>query len=257
MRIVTDTKSINRNIQIGRYAQIAGIVLLVLALFANLASWGQLNQTTADGQLTAQQQQLVIASFIGLLLGYTLTTIAQSINLRYAPRVDNRLADALRGLDGRHTLYNYRLGASHVLVAPSGVYAIAPRTQSGPISYTNGKWKHHGSRGGLLRLFARDTLGNPVSDAQISVDEVRTFLKKQAPDLAVEPKPLIVFLNPRAVLEVDESPVPALHVKQLKDHIRRQPKAATITSDQLRALEQKLGYVATDAPAEADKPTAA
>ncbi len=257
MRIVTDTKSINRNLQIGRYAQIAGIVLLVLALFANLASWGQLNQTTADGQLTAQQQQLVIASFIGLLLGYTLTTIAQSINLRYAPRVDNRLADALRDLDDRHTLYNYRFGAAHVLVAPSGVYAIAPRTQSGPISFENGKWKHHGSRGGLLRLFARDTLGNPANDAQISVDEVKAFLKKQTPEIVVEPKPLIVFLNPRAVLKVDASPVPALHVKQLKDYIRRQTKSATIPTDQLRALEQRLGYVAADTPAEADKPTAA
>jgi hypothetical protein len=48
-------------------------------------------------------------------------------------------------------------------------------------------------------------------------------------------------MHPRAEVSAKESPVPALHVKQLKEHLRRHPKGATIPATALAELEQKLG----------------
>lgn len=232
MRIVTDTKLVQRNTTFARYATIVGIVLLVGALFVNLYA------------LTRPQDvQLLIIVIVAFVIGYTLSNIGGVLNTRWGRRADRGLSDALRGLDDRHTLYNYRFGASHVLVAPSGVYVLHPKYQSGPIAFGGGKWQNPGARGGFFGFFGpRDVLGNPASEAGGEVDALKAFLKKHLPEAGVEPRPLVVFMHPRAVLEVDEAPVTVLHVKQLKDFIRRQPKTETLPASALTALEAQLGF---------------
>ena len=162
MRIVSNDKSIQRNQTIARWTLIIGIAVLVLALFANLyVAVPMLGNNSPDAALTPQQSQYTIYSFIGLLLGYTLTTISTSLNSRYGRRPDKGLAAALRGNSNAYALFNYMLGASHVLVAPGGTYVLVPKYQSGPIQYANGKWKHAG-QSTLSRIFLRqDVLGNP------------------------------------------------------------------------------------------------
>lgn len=232
MRIVTDTKLVQRNTTFARYATIVGIVLLVGALFVNLYALSR-----------PQDVQLLVIVIVAFFIGYTLSNIGGVLNTRWGRRADRGLADALRGLDDRHTLYNYRFGASHVLVAPSGVYALHPKYQTGAIAFADGKWKNPGARGGFFGFFGpRDTLGNPASEAGGEVDALKAFLKKHLPDVAVEPRPVIVFMHPRAILEVDGAPVTALHVKQLKDFIRRQSKAETLPAATLSALETQLGF---------------
>lgn len=236
MRIVTDTKRVTRNLTLARYATIGGIVLLVGALLVNLYALSRPNDV-----------QLLIYVIIGFFVGYTLSNVGGVLNMRWARRPDKGLADALRGLDDRHTLYNFRLGAAHALIAPSGVYVLHPKFQTGPIQFAAGKWTNPGARPGFGRLFGpRDTLGNPVAEAKLEVEALQAFLKKHLPDVTVEPRPLIVFMHPRAVLDADESPMPTLHVKQLKDFIRRQPKAETLPTVALTDLEAKLGFAAAE-----------
>lgn len=232
MRIVSNDKSIQRNQTIARWTLIIGIAVLVLALFANLyVAVPMLGNNSPDAALTPQQSQYTIYSFIGLLLGYTLTTISTSLNSRYGRRPDKGLAAALRGNSNAYALFNYMLGASHVLVAPGGTYVLVPKYQSGPIQYANGKWKHAG-QSTLSRIFLRqDVLGNPTTDAKLEIDALQRHLKKHAPDLSIEPQAVVVFMSPRAVLDVSGSPVPAVQVKQLKDFIRKQPKRPSIPAD--------------------------
>ena len=95
MRIVSNDKSIQRNQTIARWTLIIGIAVLVLALFANLyVAVPMLGNNSPDAALTPQQSQYTIYSFIGLLLGYTLTTISTSLNSRYGRRPDKGLAAA-------------------------------------------------------------------------------------------------------------------------------------------------------------------
>lgn len=235
MRIVTDTKLVKRYTTIGRYATTAGVILLIGALFINLYALSQ-----------PQSVELLTYVIIAFFVGYTLSNVGNVLNLRWGRRADQGLALALRGLDDRHTFYNYRLGASHVLVAPSGVYVLQPKYQSGPIQYADNKWKAASSRSGFLNLFGpRDQLGNPAREAASEVEAFQTFAKKHLPGLSVTPKPLVVFLHARAVLETDDAPVTTLHVKQLKEFIRRQPKGETLPEAALTALEEKLGFPAT------------
>ncbi len=231
MRIITDTKTISRNVAIGKYASIGGIVLLFGALLINIYALTRPDDT-----------QLILLVFTAFIIGYLLSNIGGMFNFRWGRRPDRGLSDALRGLDERYTLYHYRLGAAHVLAGPSGVYTLTPKYQHGPITFEDGKWKNPGERRGFLNFFApRDVLGNPTNEALAEAEALKNFLKKRAPEVSVEPKPLIVFMHSQAVVEAKNAPVTALHVKQLKDYIRRQPKGPTLSSATLAALEEKLG----------------
>jgi hypothetical protein len=161
---------------------------------------------------------------------------------RWSRRPHLGLADALKGLDDRYTLYNYRLGAAHVLVGPGGVYILLPKYQRGPVTFNKNKWVAASApRGFFSRFFAPDPLGNPTAEATYEVDNLNSFLKKRAPALSAVPQPLIVFMSPSAEISGKESPIPALHVKQLKDYVRRQPKGPTLSEADLAGLEANLG----------------
>lgn len=231
MRIVTDLKTVQRNVNIGKYAATGGILLLFGALLLNIYALTR-----------PQDMQLILLVFVAFLVGYTLSNIGGLFNFRWGRRADRGLADALRGVDKQHTLYNHHLGANHVLAGPAGVYVLVPKYQSGPITFENGRWKNPGSRVGLLGFMApRDALGNPTLEAQAEVEAFKKFLRKHTPELTVEPTPLVVFMNSQAVLEAADAPVTTLHVKQLKDYVRRQAKAQTGAAPSLAPLEAKLG----------------
>jgi hypothetical protein len=233
MRIVTDTKLVNRNVTIARYASLGGIGLIIAALFINLY---------AISRPMEEQPQLLIYVVGAFVLGYLLSNLGGSLNFRWGRRPDRGLSDALRGLDDRHTLYNHRLGANHVLVAPNGVFVFVPKYQGGPVVFEAGKWKNPGERRGLFSFFApRDILGNPAAEATGEAEAFKSFLKKQTPEAEVDPKPIVVFMNSRAEVQARDAPVTALHVKQLKDYVRRQTRGATLPASALAAIEEKLG----------------
>jgi hypothetical protein len=160
MRLVTHQKLVDRNVAIGKYGSLGGLLLLVGAFILNLYAIGRPNDP-----------QLVIYAFAAFLVGFTLTNVGTLFTNRWGRRPDRGLADALKGLDDRYTLYNYRLGAAHVLVGPGGMLVFVPKYQTGAITFAKGKWAHAGApRGLMFRLFARDPLGNPASEAAVEVD---------------------------------------------------------------------------------------
>jgi hypothetical protein len=226
MRIVTDEKLVKRNTQIGKYALLVGTVLLVIALVINLLAFRD------QGNFTLITY--VIAAFF---VGFALTNLGTYLNNRWGRRPDRGLADALKGLDERYTLYNYRLGASHVLTGPLGVMVLKPKFQFGPVLFDGKRWQNPGARRIAFGLFNSDALGNPVVEAAEDVQALTRFLKKRAPDLQVAPQAAIVFLSPHAELSAKDSAIPAVHVKQLKDYIRRLPKDPAVNAAMLKELD--------------------
>jgi hypothetical protein len=215
MRVVANEKLVKRNVQVGKYASIGGMGLLVVALVVNLLA------LTRD---PAESATLITYVLIAFFAGYTLSNIGKVYNERWARRPDRGLVEALKGLDERYTLYNFRLGAAHVLTGPSGAFVLHPKYQTGPILYDGKRWQNPGVRRGLFGLGGGSALGNPVQEAAGEVQAFHRFLKKNAPDLDVSPEPIIVFMHTRAELSVKDTPVPPLHFKQLKDYIRKLPK---------------------------------
>ena len=226
MRIVTNEKLIRRNVAIGKYSLWGGTALLVGALVINLLAFTRPNDTSFI--------TYVIAAFF---VGFTLTNIGTLYNNRWGRRPDRGLAEALKGLDDKYTLYNYRLGAPHVLAGPSGVIILHPKFQIGPVIYDGKRWQNPGARRMMFGLFNPDPLGNPVAETAGEVDGFNRFVGKRSPDLKVVPQALIVFLSARAEVEAKDSAILALHVKQLKDYIRKLPKDLALSTANLTQLE--------------------
>jgi hypothetical protein len=226
MRIVSNDKLIRRNSAIGKYSLWAGTALLIGALVINLLAFTRPNDTSFI--------TYVIAAFF---VGFTLTNIGTLYNNRWGRRPDRGLSEALKGLDDRFTLYNYRLGAPHVLAGPAGVIVLHPKYQVGPVIYDGKRWQNPGARRMLFGIFNPDPLGNPIAETASEVDAFNRFLKKQAPDLQIAPQALIVFLSPRAEVDAKDSAIPALHVKQVKDYVRKLPKDLALSNTNLTRLE--------------------
>jgi len=230
MRILSDDKLIQRNVTISKYATGGGLALLIGAFILNIYALSK-----------PEDVQLIAYVFGAFILGFTLTNIGTFFSNRWGRRPDLGLAEALKTLDERYTLYNYRLGASHVLVGPNGVTVLLPKYQLGVVAYLNDKWVHPTGRRGLAGMFNNDGLGNPAAEAAGEVEALNNFLKRRAPEVNVAPQATIVFMSPRAEVSAKDSPVAALHFKQLKDYVKRQPKVAPPLMPVFAELEGKLG----------------
>jgi hypothetical protein len=228
MRVVTNEALVKRNSTIGRYSLIGGTVLLVGALVINLLALSR----PADTSLLFY----VIAAFF---VGFALTNIGNLFNNRWGRRPDRGLAEGLKGLDERYTLYNYRLGAAHVLAGPSGVVILLPKHHYGPVLYDGKKWHNPGARRGLFGLMNSDPLGNPILEAAGEVESFNRFLKKHQAGVSVAPQAAVVFLHSRAEVSAKSAPLPVLHIKQLKDYIRKLPKDAAFSPESLAPLADK------------------
>ena len=227
MRIVADDKKIQRNTKIAKYATFGGLALLVGALVINILALTQQNNPT-----------LLIYVMVAFFVGFTLTNIGTLFTNRWGRRPDKAVAEALKGLDERYTLYNYRLGASHVLVGPAGAIVLVPKYQTGPVEFDGRKWTNPGARRGMFGLFNPDPLGNPVAEAAGEVDSFNRYVTKHKPDLKVAPQALVVFMHPRAEVHAKDPAVPVMHAKQLKEHVRRLPRDAGFHAKELAALAE-------------------
>jgi hypothetical protein len=214
MRIVADEPRIQRNSQIAKYATFGGVGVLVGALVINILA------------LTRQSEMFWLTYvMLGLLfVGLVLSNVGSYFTNHWGRRPDRAIADSLKGLDERFTLYNYRLGAAHVLVGPPGVIVLVPKYQSGPVQFDGKRWLNPGGRRGVFGLFNPDPLGNPVAEAASEVESFNRFLKKKKRDFGLAPQPVVVFMHARAEVSAKDTAVPVMHAKQLKEYVRRLPR---------------------------------
>jgi len=226
MRLITNPGLIKRNALIGRYTSLAAMVVLL----GGLAS-----------QFVLRQPEAQLIPLVTLLIGFLAMNVGTYYSNRWVrpPRPDEALDAALKGLDDRHVLYHYRLPAAHMLVAPSGVYALLPKRQGGVVGYADGKWKHAGYNR-FLAFFGQEGLGNPLAEVAGEISALDKYFAKHLPQASVPIKGIVVFTDINVALAAEGAPLPVLHTKKLKDYIRRQPKSATLSRETLAQLDQLL-----------------
>lgn len=256
MRSVTNEKIAERNAKIGKYASTAGLIILVGVVIVNFYLMGQT-------EIDPVQLSLLLA---GTLIGFAVNSVGSAYTQQWGRRSHLGLSQALKGLDNRYTLYNYRLGANHVLLGPHGTTILLPKYQPGSVTYTErpgkargnkpasprGEWRAPATRklGGFVNA---DPIGDPIADVALEVAQLNKFLNKRAPAVALAPQAVIVFMHPRAEISAKAAPLPAMHIKQLKDYIRRLPRDGTFAPEKTAAqLEDQLGLTA--AAIETDNP---
>src|SRR3990170_5583265 len=214
MEIISNERLIRRNARIGQISSIVGLLVLAGGMYISFA-----------------QPQLFSLSLAALLVGFALSQVGIYFGNRWnrRPRPDELLSQALKGLDGRYTLYHYGTTASHLLVGPAGVWVLLPRHQRGTISYEKGRWRQKG--GNLyLKIFAQEGLGRPDLEIQGEVASVERFLNKIFPEEEKQQvQAALVFTNDKTEVQADNAPSPTLHARKLKDFIRKTAKNKPIS----------------------------
>jgi len=227
MEIISNEKLIRRNARIGQISSIAGLLILAGGMFVSFT-----------------RQDLFFISMMALLLGFVLSQIGIFFGNRWGrrPRPDEMISQALKGLDGRYSLYHYASPTSHLLVGPAGVWVLMPRHQAGTITYDSvrNRWRQRG--GNLyLKIFAQEGLGRPDLEIGSEIGAVQTYLQKHLPDGKVpEVQAALVFTNDRAVVEAEDAPVPTLQARRLKELIRKRAKSKPLSTDQLAEVKKAL-----------------
>jgi hypothetical protein len=228
MNIEINEPLIRRNTTIAKIAVLAGLLVLAGGMY-----------------ISFRMPEQFSLSFAALLLGFGLSQVGIYYSNRWGrrPRPYELLNQALKGLDGRYTLYHYKTPASHLLVGPSGLWVLMPRHQRGTITFSNGRWRQKG--GNLyLKLFAQEGLGRPDLEVAGEVESVRNYLKKQMPEDSVPPvQAALVFTNDRADIQIDESdgaPAATLPLSKLKDFIRKAAKGKPINLDKVQEVLEIL-----------------
>lgn len=248
MRVETNTFLIQRN---RRFATGLFFFSLVVLLFGFLGANSEFIGIDVFG--TLGEAGYLLGMPIILLVGFTATVISVRMTNLWIrqPRPEEVIEQGLKGLGSKAVLYNYlHLPARHVLIAPQGVFAIITRFQDGRFIVENNKWTTRRSLLGTIgSIFRMDGIGNPNFDAELAADHIQDVIDEINPN--VEVQPLIIFVDPRATLDLrDENSVPVLYAMSkagdkklspnLKDYMKEVGKEnrATLTPEEIEQFEE-------------------
>ena len=228
MRVRTNTKLIASRQRMGRWTAFGGLLVLLGGLILSFRA--------------QYDVRLVMITYGALIVGMLLSSIGIYLADKWVqpPRADEALANALKGFDKRYRLYNYLLPAPHVLLSPYGLTVLTVKRHNDTVRYTNGRWKHEQSLFRKLQSLSRERLGDPVRQMEWEKSRLQSFIAARLPDAEVPIDGVIVFTNPNVVLEIDGAPAHVVHVKKLKQHIRRAYKGAPQLDG---ALVRQLGDI--------------
>jgi hypothetical protein len=209
MKTIKNEKLIERNGKISQWTSIAAIVVLGVGMY-----------------ISFYKPEFYYFSIICLALGFILSQIGMLMGGRWgrSPRPDEKIDAGLKGLHSEFSMYHYASPVPHLLVGPSGVWAILPYHQGGKIIFEKGRFKLQG--GGFMqnymRIFGQEGLGRPELEAENATQTLTKFFAKKLDEADVpEIKSVLVFTNDAVEIDAEESPIPAVKLKQLKEFMRQ------------------------------------
>lgn len=218
MRVVTNAKLAKRNRQWAQYLFFASFGLLILGLFVTN------RQIVADQSANLLLDVILPTAVLPAAFIMTIISVRMTNLWARQPRPEKAIEEGLKGIPPKTTLFNYyHFPARHVLICPAGVFAIVTRFQDGVHSCHGDIWRTSRSFLGRLASFFRfDGIGNPTSEALRAAEHVQSIFKSVGND--VEVKPLVVFVDPRVTLNIEDPTVPVCHSStkhplSLKDYL--------------------------------------
>lgn len=230
MRIITNEKMIKRNANIGRIASFVGLAILAVGMY-----------------ITFRLPEKISLAWIALLTGFALSQIGIYFGNRWGrrPRPDEQLNDALKGLGDNFTMYHYSSPVAHLLLGPAGILSLIPHQQGGNIVYEKNRWKQKGGNFSqrYLRIFAQEGIGRPDLEISSDINAINNYLRKNTPEDGIgfgipSAQAVLVFTNERAEINAEESPVPTLSAKKLKDFIRKQSKDKVLSPSMVQSIQE-------------------
>jgi hypothetical protein len=190
--------------------------------------------------LIAWYPEFLVFAYVAMLAGFIMFNIGMQAIGKWTrdPRNDQILDHRMKGLSDRYTIVHYpKVGTKiveHLLVYPGGVLVMTARELDGKISQVRSSWKKTGSPFRRLFSFSGPQLGNPSFETEASIKRVDEFLSEN--QLQVDVLGSVVFLNPRADLEIEEPDFPVLHGEEMEEFVRDLPADATFTEEERRRV---------------------
>jgi hypothetical protein len=228
MKIIKNEKLIKRNSTIGGWTSMAALVVLGLGMYISFT-----------------RPEWFVYSLLALLLGFTLTQIGMYLGNKFgrSPRPDEKLDAGLKGLQNEFVMYHYTTPVSHLLVGPAGVWVIKPYHQRGQVTFTKNRWRMSG--GGFLqnymRIFGQEGLGRPDIEIGSDIQSLRKHFSKNMDESEMpEINALMVFTNDTVEIDVEDSPVSAMKLKQLKEFLRQKAKEKKFPAETINKLKTVL-----------------
>jgi hypothetical protein len=228
MKIIKNEKLIKRNGMIGNWISLGALAILGGGMY-----------------ISFKRTDLFVYSLFALLIGFTLTQIGIYMGNKFgrSPRPDEKLDAALKGLQNDFVMYHYTTPVSHLLVGPAGVWVVMPFHQRGQVMFKKNRWRMSG--GGFLqnymRIFGQEGLGRPDIEVDNEIRSLKTYLSKKMDESEIpEINALMVFTNDNVEIEGEDSPVPALKLKQVKEFMRQKAKEKKLLGETLNELRTAL-----------------
>lgn len=229
MKIIKDEKKIERNKKFSQWISLGALLVLGGGMYISIT-----------------RPELFFVSLGCLLVGFIATQVGMYMGNRWgrSPRPDEKLDAGLKGLHSEFNIYHYTSPVPHLLIGPAGVWVLKPYHQGGKIFYENKKWKNKGGGffAGYMRIFGQEGIGRPDLEAESEIEAVKKFLKKNitGENTIPEVKAILLFTNENVELEVNDSPIPAMKLKQIKDFMRQMSKNRVLSSGQINEIANLL-----------------
>ena len=227
MRVETNVRLVRRNRRLANYLFFFSMAVLIGGFV--IANTQLVNPNAAQDDTSLALALLLPWVVLPVGLISTLVSVRMTNLWVRRPRPEQVIQEALKGVNKRSILYNYfHFPARHVLVTPHGVYAMVTRYQEGRFVVEGNRWRAPGGAfRAIARLFRRDDIGNPTEEAQRAAAHVKQMIGATASDITVQP--LIIFVDPRAQVEVVNPTVPVLYADSqrepnLRDYLRDQAR---------------------------------
>lgn len=227
MKIISNTKLIERNAKIAKITFYASLGILAIGMYISFKYPDDVNMLS-----------WMMAT---LILGFLLSQFSIYFQNRFGkkPRPDEQISAALKGMDDKNTLFHYASPTNHLIIGPSGIWGLIPYNQTGTIVYEKNRWKQRGGSF-LMKIFGGEGLGRPELEAQALIKDVNKALLKEFSQETLPPvKVAFVFTHPKVKVDVTDAPIPTLPVDKLKDYLRKTKKAEVFSQEE---IDKYSGY---------------
>ena len=232
-QVVTNTPLVERNARIGRILTTASLIVILAPMAITLP-------VLFTGKNDLPTDTLFIL-YGALIAGLILSNLGGHYLNRWGMKYFEQLDKALKGTDKKIRLYNYSLPAPNVLLTSYGVTVLLLKNLDGTIYANQQGWRMNVGILRFLRWFSSEQLGDPTKDLQTQIDKMNAFIREHLGENFSAPVDgLIVFTNPKAIVEITNVELPVVLLNQnedgLKNALRKNKNAPLLSKQQYDAL---------------------
>ncbi|MBX3063926.1 MAG: hypothetical protein KF726_13170 [Anaerolineae bacterium] len=239
MRVVTNEQKLKRNRLLAQVLFFVSLGILLAGLILNT--------------VIALSPLFWVVPCLVLPLGLLATVFSVRLTNQYIrlPHPEDAIAAGLKGINKRSVLYNYLPAANHILVTPTGIYALHTLYQSRHFVVDGEMWIDSKARGPLAPIFQflkQENIGKPFNEAQEAADKAQDVIDKALPDVELDVQPVVVMIGARTTLDLEKPKFPVVYAEArkkpslralMRDEKRRE-KTVNLSDEQLEAIHEAL-----------------